>query len=101
MVVNAEAQSSIRLFGKENRRVKRGLARLNKALIKVVNKVLLYGLQFSDRLQVERAKAKGASLALINLDLIVIWLVRRKYIQRYLGEYVLEFLVLIGQFLFY
>ena len=44
MVVNAEAQSSIGLFGKENRRVKRGLARLNKALIKVINKVLLCGL---------------------------------------------------------
>jgi len=44
MVVNTEAQSSIWFFGKENRQVKRGLARLNKALIKVVNKVLLYSL---------------------------------------------------------
>jgi len=80
MVVNIEAQSSIRLFGKENRRVKRGLARLNKALIKVVNKVLLCGLQFGNRLWVKRAKAKGTSLALIDLNLVVIQLVRRKYI---------------------
>jgi len=77
------------------------LARLNKALIKVVNKVLLYGLQFGDRLWVKRAKAKGASLALIDLDLVVIRSVRWKYIRHYLGEYVLEFPVLIGQFLFY
>jgi len=48
------------------------LARLNKALIKVVNKVLLYSLQFGDRLWVERAKAKGAFFALIDLNLVVI-----------------------------
>jgi len=49
-----------------------GLDRLNKALIKVVNKVLLYSLQFGNRLWVKRAKAKGTSFTLINLDLIVI-----------------------------
>ena len=56
------------------------MARLNKALIKVVDKVLLYSLQFGDRLRVERAKVKGTSLTLIDLDLVVIRLVRRKYI---------------------
>ena len=44
IVVNTETESSIQLFSKENRRVKRGLTRLNKALIQVINKVLLYGL---------------------------------------------------------
>jgi len=37
-------ESTVRLFYKENRCGKRDLARLNKALIKVVNKVLLSGL---------------------------------------------------------
>ena len=44
IVVNIETESSIQLFSKENRRVKRGLTRLNKALIQVINKVLLYSL---------------------------------------------------------
>jgi len=41
MIVNIEMESAVRLFCKENRCGKGDLARLNKALIKVVNKVLL------------------------------------------------------------
>jgi len=37
-------ESAIRLFYKENRCSKGDLARLNKALIKVINKVLFSGL---------------------------------------------------------
>ena len=37
-------ESAVRLFHKKNRCSKGDLARLNKALIKVVNKVLLSGL---------------------------------------------------------
>jgi len=44
MVVNIETESAVRLFCKENRCGKGDLARLNKALIKVVNKVLFSGL---------------------------------------------------------
>jgi len=44
MVVNTKTKSAVRLFYKENRYSKGDLARLNKALIKVVNKVLLSSL---------------------------------------------------------
>ena len=44
MVVNIEAQYSIWLFNKNNRRDKRYLAQCYKALIQVINKVLLSGL---------------------------------------------------------
>jgi len=44
MEINIKTESTIRLFYKENRGGKGYLARLNKALIKVVNKVLLSSL---------------------------------------------------------
>ena len=77
------------------------LARLNKALIKVVNKVLLSGLQFVGRLLAKGAIAKGVFFIQLNLNLIVVRLVRREYIRYCLREYVLKFLVLVEQFLFY
>jgi hypothetical protein len=45
--------------------------------------------------------AKGAFLIWLNLNLIVVWLVRWEQVGYSLREYVLELLVLIGQFLFY
>jgi len=47
------------------------------------------------------AITKGVFLIWLNLNLIVIWSVRWEHIGRCLREYVLKFLVLTGQFLFY
>ena len=101
IVVNIEAKSSIQLFYKENRKGKRGLARLNKPLYQVINKVLLSSLQFGNRLFIEGGIAKVVFLIQLNLNLIVIRLVRQKYIRYCLREYVLKLLVPIRQFPFY
>ena len=77
------------------------LARLNKALTQVLNKILLYCLQFSNKLLVKGTKAKGVFFTLLNLNFMVIQPVRRKHIRYYFGEYVFEFLMLTEQFLFY
>jgi len=96
MVVNIETESAVRLFYKKNRYGKGDLARLNKAFIKIVNKVLLSSLEFISRLLVEGAIAKGIFFIWLNLNLIVIRSVRREYVGCCLREYVFKFLVLVG-----
>ena len=100
-VVNTEAKSSVQLFYKENRGGKQGLARLNKPLYQVFHNILLSSLQFGNRLFIKGGIAKDIFLIQFDLNLIVVRLVRQKYVGCYLREYVLKLSVLIGQFPFY
>jgi hypothetical protein len=49
----------------------------------------------------EGAIIKGIFFTRLNLNLIIIWSVKWKYIKYCLKEYVFKFLILIGQFLFH